>query len=260
MQVSDGTLYGLADGPQHRPLVVPEEIRGTENHAGDGDGTVEPMRFEGSEQDQELADEPVSAGQSDRGQSDQQEKRREQRGLFGHSAKSGELCRLLSGVEKTRDKEESGRAEAQIDHGQQASLKSLIVQREEADYNKPQVADATVGEQSPKIWLNEGHDRAVEDRSKSQDHDDRNNGLALRGFRQERNAEAHEPEGAELEPRQHDSHADRAFQQGVGQPGVKGEDRCLKREAEKHEPEDQDLLIEWNRNREQLQQIERVRL
>src|SRR5438093_4580353 len=40
MQVSDGLLYGLADGAEHRPLVVPEEIGCTENHTGHGDGTV----------------------------------------------------------------------------------------------------------------------------------------------------------------------------------------------------------------------------
>src|SRR5262245_42481720 len=67
MQVSDGILDGLADGAEHRPFVVPEEIGGTENHAGHGDGTIEPMSFERAEQDQELANKSIGAGQADGG-------------------------------------------------------------------------------------------------------------------------------------------------------------------------------------------------
>ena len=72
-----------------------------------------------------------------------------------------------------------------------------------------------------------------------------------------RNAEPHEPEGAQLQSRQHDRHADRTFQQGIRQPGMKWEHRRLERESEKHQPENQDLLTERNRHGQQFQQVER---
>src|SRR6476659_6006459 len=155
MQIPDRFPDALAHRSKDRTFVVPQKIRRTEDDARDGNGTIDPMRVERAQEDQELADEPVRAGKTYGGQSDQQEERREQRRVFGHSAECRQLRGLLPALEEARDEEQSGGAEPEIDHREKATLKALVVQREQADHDETQVADAAVGQETPEVRLNQ---------------------------------------------------------------------------------------------------------
>jgi hypothetical protein len=165
---------------------------------------------------------------------------------------------LLPRVEKTRNKEQTCRTESQVDHGEQAALESLIVEGEQADHHEPEVADAAERQESAKILLDQSHDGPIENRRQSQRHDDRDDGLTFRRVREQRNAKPDEAECPKLQPSQHHRHANRAFEEGVREPGVEGEHRGLEREAEEQQPENEDLLAERDRDGEQFQQVKRV--
>ena len=60
----------------------------------------------------------------------------------------------------------------EIDHREKAALKALVVQREQADHDETQVADAAVGQETPKVRLDQRHDRAIHDRRQPEAHHD----------------------------------------------------------------------------------------
>src|SRR5690242_9365465 len=180
--------------------------------------------------------------------------------MLGHSAEGRQLRGLLTALEKPRDEKKARRAEAEVDHRQEAALQALVIQREQADHDESQMTDAAVGEQAPEDRLNQGIDGAVDDRREPEAHHDEDDRRTLGGLGQQRNAEAHKPEGAELNARQDDGHGNGAFQQGIGQPGMKRKHRRLERESHEHEPENQNLLRQRNGDGQKLEEIERVGL
>jgi hypothetical protein len=137
------------------------------------------VRLEGAQQNQKLAYEPVGAGQSDRGQSDNQQEGGQQRELFREPAEGRQVGAVPPHVQEPGQEEKPRGGEAQIDHGQQAALQTLEVQREHAQHTEAEVADAAEGQQTAQVRLDQRHDRSVQDRDQRQGHHDRHHALAL---------------------------------------------------------------------------------
>src|SRR5262249_2370144 len=109
-------------------------------------------------------------------------------------------------------KEQSRGTESEINHREQTTLETLVVECEKADHDEAQVTDAAVGQQAAKIRLNQRHNRAVQNGSQTQRHNNGDDHLALRSLWEQGNAESYEAERAQFQSGQHDGHPDRAFE------------------------------------------------
>ena len=120
-------------------LVRPQQVHGGEDHARGRHDRPPPTADEGADEDEELADEAVEAGQADRRQHHQHEHAGEDRGDLLESSEVGDLAGVAALVDHPDEQEEGAGREAVVDHLDQAALDALGRQGERAQDDEAEV-------------------------------------------------------------------------------------------------------------------------
>ena len=133
------------------------------------------------------------------------------------------------------------------DHLHQAALDAVGVEDEEAERHQAHVRDRRVGDQALHVGLRERHEADVDHRDHRQR--DHQPGEVARRVGHDRQREAHEAVGAELQQdrRQHHRAGGRRLGMRVGQPGMHRPHRHLDREREQEAEKQQELRAERQR-------------
>ena len=144
-------------------------------------------------------------------------------------------------VDHADEEEQGARDQAVVDHLEDRAVHALGVEHEDPERDEAHVRHGAVRDELLQVRLDEGHDRAVDDRDQAQD-DDRG-GERVGGAREQRQGEPDHPVRPEL---QHDRGEDhrarrRRLDVGVRQPGVERPHRDLDREGEEEREEGEEL-------------------
>ncbi len=203
-------------------LVQPQQVGRPDGHHQHGDGGVDRPGHERALEDEELADETGQAGQADAGQHEEAEGHRVHRRGPGQPAHPGDRAVMAALVDDPHEQEQAARDEPVVDHLQHGALEALLLEDEDAQRHEAHVADRRVGDELLEVGLDQGHDRAIDDGDERQHDDGHREGL--RGVREERQREADEAVGAQLEQHAGQDHraGRRRLHVRVGQPGVEG--------------------------------------
>ena len=188
----------------------------------------------------ELAPEAGEAGQAERGHGAEAEDPAHLRHLQQHAAEAADLQRVVALLHRTGDEEEHAGDETVGDHAEQRGVDAERGERADAEHHEAHVGHRRERDESLHVGLRETAERAVDDADDGEHADDRR--PLHRGLRQERDGDAHEAVGAQLQQdRGQDDRALRGrLRVGVGQPGVEREHRHLDGEADEHAGEDPD--------------------
>ena len=239
-------------------LEHPEHVGRRENDAGGGERRHPRIGAERAEQDQELADEAVEAGQSDRRQRDEEKGRDEVRHHALEAAVLRDEARVAPVRQHPDDQEEPAGADAVVQHLIHGALHPLRVHRRDAEDDESKMADARVRDELLHVGLHHRDERAVDDADDRQQRQPRRERRGGRG--KERKREADEPVGAHLQQHARQNHRARGrrLDVRVGQPRVERKERHLDREREREGEEEPELHPLGNRERVHPQQIEAV--
>ena len=136
-------------------------------------------------------------------------------------------------------KEERAGGDAVVEHLIDRALNRRGVEGENSEDDEAEVADRGIGHEALQVGLHRGDERAVDDADDRENGDRR--GHAMRRFREERQAEAQDAVGAELQHHAREDHGAGGGRFGVrvGQPGVQREERHLDRERQEERAEEQ---------------------
>ena len=144
-------------------------------------------------------------------------------------------------LHRTGDEEEHPGDEAVGDHPHDRRVDSEVRERGDSQHHEAHVGNGREGDEALHVGLGEAPEGAVDDADDRQEADP---GCPChRSLRQDRDGDAHEAVGAQLQ--EHGSQDDRpdrgGLGVGVGQPGVEREHRHLDGEAQEHAAEDPEL-------------------
>ena len=150
-----------------------------------------------------------------------------------------DFVRVAAVVEHADRQEERAGGNAVIEHLVDRALNRNGAERENAEDDEAQVADRGVSDQALQVGLHHGDQRAVDDADDRENGDQRSH--AVRRVREQRQAEAQDAVGADL---QHHAREDHGAGRGrfgvrVRQPGVQREERHLDREGQEERAEKQ---------------------
>ena len=123
-------------------------------------------------------------------------------------------------LERTHQNEEGACAEAVRQHLHDRALQRQRVPGIDAEQDKPQMADAGIGNQALHVVLGEGEHRAVEDADHAERHRHRREGGRRRGEERDREAQQSVGAGLQEQAREDDAAGGRRLGMGIGQPGV----------------------------------------
>ena len=115
-------LVGLA---VEDALVGPQQVEGGEDHAGGRHHRPPAAGEERADQDEELADEAVEAGQADRAEHHQREDAGQDRRRLLQALEGGDLPGVAAVVDHADEEEEGAGGDAVVDHLQHAALDAL---------------------------------------------------------------------------------------------------------------------------------------
>ena len=180
----------------HQALVETEHVPGGEDHAAAGEHRVDPVQLERAEHDRELADEAVHAGHAEARERGHQEEEVQP----GHSpfetGQLAEVARAGARLDEADDQEERADDDAVVDHLDHRAVDAVVGQREDAERDEAEVADARVGDDAFEVAFRQRHQRAVDDAEHGERGEHEPVLLHLAG--EERQREADEPVRAEL--------------------------------------------------------------
>ncbi len=243
VEILERPVLVLGDRSPDRLLEHLQQVDRGEHDAEGGDPCrPEKSALPGADEDHELADEAVERRQADRGQGGEDEHDGEPGDRLRETAELLELLGVAAVIEHPDEQEEGAGRETVVDHLEQGALPGDLVEGEEAEHDESEVGDRGVGDQLLHVDLGPGDQRAVDDADQRQA-DDPGRELG-RGLREERDREAQEAVGAELEQDAGQDHraAGGGLDVGVGQPGVEREHRHLDRERQGEGAEQPELL------------------
>ena len=180
----------------HRPLVEAQRVIGGHRDPGDGDARDHDLRVEEPVEDVELADEVGRPRHRQGRQGDDQEERRQDRGLDRHAAHLGQVLASRALGEDRDDHEQRRDDQAVVDHLQDGAVGAVGGEGEDPRGDEAELRHRRVAGDEAHIGLREGHHRAVEDRGE-RDHQDHLLEFDRR-IREERQHDAQEPVGADL--------------------------------------------------------------
>src|SRR5215469_13271434 len=210
---------------EENALVRPQEVAGGENHARGTPGSPLPVNLVGAEKYEELANEAVHQRQSERGQHREQEKRR----VFWHgccqAAKLDDFEGVPSLVKHADQKKQRPGRNSVRQHYVHRALHADQREGEDAEHGESHVAHGRVRHQSLEIWLNHGHERAVNDADNRQCGDVGRR--SVRRVGEERQTETHDAIGTGFQKDARKVHRSCRWRLGmcVGQPRVKRKER-----------------------------------
>ena len=125
----------------------------------------------------------------------------------------------------------------------------MVLKANRSEHHESEVADGRVGDQALQIVLHGGHERAVDDADDGQHADER--GHAVRRVGKQRQAEAQDAVGAELQHHAGQNHRAGGGRFGVRvrQPGVQREQRHLDGKRQEEGAEEQKFRVrrQWRR-------------
>ena len=198
-------------------------------------------RLVGREQRRELAPEPGETGETQRRHGREAEQPPEVGRLREDAAEAADLAGAVALLDRTGEEEEHAGDQTVGDHAEDGGVDAEVGEGGDAEHHEAHVGHRRERDQAFHVALRETTQRAVDDADHRQQADPRR--PRLRRARQDRERDADEAVGAELQHdrgQQHRAHR-RRLGVGVGQPGVEREHRHLDREAEEHAAEDQEL-------------------
>ncbi len=258
--VGDGQIFAVGHLAEHGALVEPQEVRGAQDHTGDGEGGPDGIGLEGALHDGELADEAVEqrqAGRAEHGDG-------EDDGELGHDVREAavffDFACVAALVNDADDEEEHAGGEPVIDLLQDGAGDAVGVHGEDAEGTEAQVAHRGIGDQFFPVGLHQADERSVNDADDGEDGQNLHDLLVHRGLGQEREGEAQEAIGPHFQEHGGEDHGARGgrLHVGVGQPGVEGEHRDLDGEADEEGPEDPLLGGQRQIDFHQLADLKRV--
>ena len=205
---------------KHDPLEHPEQVRGREDHAERRHGGDERAVEERPDEDKELTDEARQAGQPGRSEHEESERQGVDRGDARQAAHLGDRPVMGPLVDDADEQEQAAGGNAVVDDLEDRPIQPLLVEHKDPERHEVHVADRAIRDELLEVGLDEGHDRAVDDRDQAQDDDRRPECLGRR--REERQGEPDEPICTELQhhPGEYDRARRRRFDVGVGQSRV----------------------------------------
>ena len=107
------------------PLVSPEQVDGRNDHAAGGDDSPPTMGGESTHEGEELADEAVESGETDRREHHDHEHGRQDRRRLLETAQLGDFAGVATLVDHPDEEEQGAGGEAVVDHLEQPALESL---------------------------------------------------------------------------------------------------------------------------------------
>ncbi len=166
---------------------------------------------------------PFRPGKADRSEGGEQEEPGKERHHPGETPVVRDLARMPPVVDHADEEEEGAGREAVVHHLYDPALQALGSEGEDAENDEAEVTDGRVRHKSFQVRLHGRHDRAVDDPDDRQAGHPR--GEVDRCLRKQRQVEAEEPVGAELQEYGGQEHGRgrRRLGVGVGKPGVKRE-------------------------------------
>ena len=232
-----------------RALVQPQQVgrgehraQGGEHHQGPVQRLGQPEAGAVRRQDRrELAPEAGEAGQAEARHGAEPEDPPEPRHLDQETGEAPDLERVIAVLDRPGEEEQHPGDQAVGDHPEHRGVDAEGRQGRDAEHHESHVGDGREGDEPLHVRLGEAAQGAVQD---AEDGEDGDHGRPrLGGFREERDADAHEPVGAQLQEDGGQDHRTdgRSLGVGVGQPGVEREHRDLDGEADEHPGEDPDL-------------------
>ena len=230
-------LQEVADLTEDDPLVHPEQVDGAEDDHQHRDRGGPRRVGERAQEDHELAHEAGQARQAHAGHHEEAEHRGVDRGPCGQAAHLRDRPVVGALVDDAHAEEQGAGDDAVVDHLHDRALHALLVEHEDAQRHEAHVAHRRVGDQLLEVRLDDGHDRAVDDRDEAQ-HDDQRTPLVGR-VGEERQREADEAVAAELEQHAGEDHGARGgrLHVRVRQPRVEREHRDLDGERQEERAE-----------------------
>ena len=162
----------LGDLAAEQALEHPEQVAGRQDHDEAGDRRDPRVVRPGPEEDEELPDEAGQAGQPDRGEHEEPEHRGVDRRDRRQAAHLGDRPVVGPLVDDPDEEEQGARDDPVADHLEDRPVQARRLEHEDAQGHEAHVAHRRVGDELLEVGLDEGHDRAVDDRDEAQ-HDDR---------------------------------------------------------------------------------------
>jgi hypothetical protein len=256
VQVAERTVRRLVERGEQQALHCAQGIhRGEDDPRGRDDGQ-HGFGAIGAEQHEELAHESVGAGETDRAEHGEGEHHREQRHGARESAKGVESVAAAAFTQDAGEQKERAGRDAVVDHDHHRAFHALLGEGEAAEHDEAEMTDAGVREHLAQVGLHDGHEGPVHDRHERQHQNHAAHRLVHHGRRKERQREAKQGVGANLES-EHDGPDHGRLELRVRQPGVKGHQRRLDREREEERAEQPQLRLEPDGELQQVVEVER---
>ena len=134
-----GILFG--DRSVEHPLVGPQQIERGQDHTGCGRNSPPSVRYEGPNENQELANEAVQTRQADRTQHDQGEHGGHDRCDLLQATEFGNFTGVTSFVDPADQQEQCTGGHTVVDHLQDATSDAFAVERERAQDDETKVGN-----------------------------------------------------------------------------------------------------------------------
>ena len=184
------------------------------------------------DEDEELADESVEPGHTDRREHHDREPGGEDRGDRLDALERADLAGVAALVDPADQDEQCAGGDAVVDHLQHAAGDRLVRERERAEHDEAEVGDRRVGDEPLEVLLHRGDDGAVGDPDDGEREQQRPGPVGRLG--EEVDAEPEQAVRAELQHHAGQDHraGGRGLRVGVGQPGVQRERRHLDEERD----------------------------
>ena len=224
----------------------------------DAGDVTELVGREGARDDEELADEPVQAGDADARHRRDDEERGVDRHRLRETAKVVEHARVAAVVDDADEEEERAGRDAVVDHLEEGTFDGSLRPSEEAEHHVAEVRDRRVRDEALHVILTPRAERAVEDAAEDGDAAERCGELSG-GLGEEPHAEPEVPVRAHLE---HDGREDdrarrRRLGVRVGQPGVHRPHRNLHEEGDREAGPQPELDVTRELEALELEEVER---
>ncbi len=232
---------------ENNALVHPQVIGSAHDHGGGSSEGNPEVELDGAENDHELTDKAGGGRQAGVGHGEEHEEGGELGHGIDHAAVIGDLT-AMNPVVHDPDTEEHGAGDKSVgNHLHQSPLDAHGAEHEEAQRHETHVGDGRISHQFLHVGLDQGYEADVDDGYQRQGyHESRQ---LVRGVRRDRQREAQEAVGAQLQHDrgQHHRAAGGRLDVGVRQPGVDRPHRHLDGKGNEESKENPDLGIQCQR-------------